>query len=262
MKKYHVGFALSGGFIRGIAHLGMLQALFEHNIRPDILSGTSAGAIVSVLLADGRQPFEIMEMFSDRTFTELAKVSPGKESLFKMDYFIDFMRSKLRTRNLEDLNIPVVVTATDFDHGCAVHFTHGEIARRVAASCCIPVLFAPVKIGGTYYVDGGVFMNIPVSPIRELCDKVLALNVYKLVADKYSMNLASIAFRAYHFMFQANTFTELEQADMVIAPDGLDVYSNYELEKAEDIFGTGYFEASKILEGLERSEQERYLSFR
>ena len=46
--KYHIGFALSGGFIRGIAHLGMLQALFEHNIRPDILSGTSAGAIVSV----------------------------------------------------------------------------------------------------------------------------------------------------------------------------------------------------------------------
>ena len=54
--KYHIGFALSGGFIRGIAHLGMLQALFEHNIRPDILSGTSAGAIVSVFIADGRQP--------------------------------------------------------------------------------------------------------------------------------------------------------------------------------------------------------------
>ena len=64
--KYHIGFALSGGFIRGIAHLGMLQALFEHNIRPDILSGTSAGAIVSVFIADGKQPFEIMEMFSVR----------------------------------------------------------------------------------------------------------------------------------------------------------------------------------------------------
>lgn len=200
--KYHIGFALSGGFIRGIAHLGMLQALFEHNIRPDILSGTSAGAIVSVFIADGRQPFEIMEMFSDRSFTELAKIRFGKDSLFQMDYFIDFMRSNLRTRNLEDLEIPVVVTATDFDHGQCVHFTRGEIARRVAASCCIPVLFAPVKIGGTYYVDGGVFMNVPVTPIRDMCDKVLALNVYKLVADEYSKNLAAIALRAYHLCFR------------------------------------------------------------
>lgn len=141
-------------------------------------------------------------MFSDRSFTELAKIRFGKDSLFQMDYFIDFMRSNLRTRNLEDLEIPVVVTATDFDHGQCVHFTRGEIARRVAASCCIPVLFAPVKIGGTYYVDGGVFMNVPVTPIRDMCDKVLALNVYKLVADEYSKNLAAIALRAYHSCFR------------------------------------------------------------
>ena len=155
--KYHIGFALSGGFIRGIAHLGMLQALFEHNIRPDILSGTSAGAIVSVFIADGKQPFEIMEMFSDRSFTELAKIRFGKDSLFQMDYFIDFMRSNLRTRNLEDLEIPVVVTATDFDHGQCVHFTRGEIARRVAASCCIPVLFCSGARSGEHIMSTGEY---------------------------------------------------------------------------------------------------------
>lgn len=154
--KYHIGFALSGGFIRGIAHLGMLQALFEHNIRPDILSRASAGAIVSVFIADGRQPFEIMEMFSDRSFTELAKIRFGKDSLFQMDYFIDFMRSNLRTRNLEDLEIPVVVTATDFDHGQCVHFTRGEIARRVAASCCIPVLLLRSRSGEHIMSTGSI----------------------------------------------------------------------------------------------------------
>ena len=100
------------------------------------------------------------------------------------------------------------------------------------------------------------------TPIRDMCDKVLALNVYKLVADEYSKNLAAIALRAYHFMFQANTFTELEKADLVIAPDGLGSYSNYELEKAEEIFSAGYFAASKVLEGLEEDEKERYFSFR
>ena len=91
----------------------------------------------------------------------------------------------------------------------------------------------------------------------------MALNVYKLVADEYSKNLAAIALRAYHFMFQANTFTELEKADLVIAPDGLGSYSNYELEKAEEIFQCRIFlQLQKVLEGLEEDEKERYFSFR
>lgn len=77
--KYHTGFALSGGFIRGIAHLGMLQALFENNIRPDILSGTSAGAIASAFIADGREPFEVMELFAGQSFINLAKSIPARK---------------------------------------------------------------------------------------------------------------------------------------------------------------------------------------
>lgn len=247
-RKYHIGFSLSGGFIRGMAHLGMLQALFENNIRPDILSGTSAGAIVSAFVADGREPFEIMQLFSERSFTELAKVRPSMDSLLKMDYFIDFLKENLRARYIENLNIPIVITATDFDHGKSVHFTSGELSLCIAASCCIPVLFSPVEIDGIRYVDGGVFMNLPVTPIRDCCEKVLVLNVYKLNADSYRMNLVSIALRAYHFMFQANTFNELGLADKVVAPDGLEEFANYELDKAEDIFGLGYFAALRAIE--------------
>lgn len=240
-KKYQTGFALSGGFIKGIAHLGILQALFENKIRPDILSGTSAGAIVSAFIADGKQPFEILQLFSQRTFTDLAKIRPSKDSLMKMDYFIDFLKSNLKAKRIEDLSIPTIITATDFDNGKSVHFTKGEITKRIAASCCIPVLFPPIPIQGTHYVDGGVFMNIPISPIRDLCDEVIALNVYKLMADEYKNDIIHIALRAYHFMFQSNSLTELEQADWVIAPDGLEKYGNHELDRAEEIFSAGYF---------------------
>ena len=89
--------------------------------------------------------------------------------------------------------MPVVITATDFDNGKSIHFTQGELTKRIAASCCIPVLFKPVVINKVHYVDGGVFMNIPVSPIRPLCEKVLALNVFKLNASAYSQNIVSIA---------------------------------------------------------------------
>ena len=88
-------------------------------------------------------------------------------------------------------------------------------------------------------------MNIPVSPIRPLCEKVLALNVFKLNASAYSQNIVSIA---YHFMFEANTLSELSQADLVIAPDGLENFANYQLDKTEDIFSLGYFAALKAIE--------------
>ena len=240
-KKYQTGFALSGGFIKGIAHLGILQALFENKIRPDILSGTSAGAIVSAFIADGKQPFEILQLFSQRTFTDLAKIRPSKDSLMKMDYFIDFLKSNLKAKRIEDLSIPTIITATDFDNGKSVHFTKGEITKRIAASCCIPVLFPPIPIQGTHYVDGGVFMNIPISPIRGRCDEVIGLNVNKLNADESKIDIIHIALRAYHFMFQSNSLTELEQADWVIAPDGLEKYGNHELDRAEEIFSVGYF---------------------
>ena len=194
--KYHTGFALSGGFIRGIAHLGMLQALFENNIRPDILSGTSAGAIASAFIADGREPFEVMELFAGQSFINLAKIHPSKESLLRMDYFTDFLKKNLRAKRIEDLQMPVVITATDFDNGKSIHFTQGELTRRIAASCCIPVLFKPVVINKVHYVDGGVFMNIPVSPIRPLCEKVLALNVFKLNASAFSQVRGKYPFRA------------------------------------------------------------------
>lgn len=251
-KKYQTGFALSGGFIKGIAHLGMLQALFENKIYPDILSGTSAGAIVSAFIADGKQPFEILQLFSQRCFTDLAKIRPNKESLMKMDYFIDFLKDNLKAKRIEDLSIPTIITATDFDHGRSIHFTKGEITKRIAASCCIPILFPPISINGTHYVDGGLFMNIPISPIRQLCDEVIALNVYKLVADDYKNNIINIALRAYHFMFQSNSLSELELADWVIAPDGLEKYGNHELNKAEEIFSTGYFTTLDFLKEFKK----------
>lgn len=250
MTDYRIGFALSGGFIRGLAHLGMMQALFENNIYPNILSGTSAGSVAAAFIADGKEPYRVMELFAEQTFTGLAKIHPNKEGLMAMDKFVDFLKSNLKAKRIEDLALPVIITATDFDKGISVHFTKGELTQRLAASCCVPVLFKPVVIGGTTYVDGGVFMNVPVSPIREQCQKLIALNVVKLSAKEYHRNIGSIAMRAFGFMFQANALPELQQADFIINPDGLEKFANYELDKTEEIFSIGYFAALQWLEAL------------
>ena len=216
--KYNIGYALSGGFIKGFAHLGIMQALHEHGITPNILSGVSAGALAAVFYADGREPYHIIELFEHHSFTELTTFSINKQGLLKLDSFIDFLESNLRTKLIEELPIPTIISATDLDHGKTVSFRKGKIAERVAASCCMPVLFAPQKINNTYYVDGGILMNLPVTPIREMCEKVIAFNVSPLVADEYKKNVVTIALRAYHFIFQANTLSQKPLSDLLIEP--------------------------------------------
>lgn len=249
-QKFPVGFALSGGFIKGFAHLGVMQALLEHDIHPDILSGVSAGALAGVFYADGNEPHRVLDYFAGHKFQDLTKLVIPKVGLFELGEFIDFLKSNLKAKNLEELRIPLIVTATDLDHGRLVHFHKGSIAERVAASCCMPVLFAPVRIGETHYVDGGLLMNLPVTTIRRVCEKVVAINVSPLMATKYKMNIVSIALRSYNFMFRSNTFAEREKADLIVEPYNLGGYSNTELEKAEEIFMQGYNTANETLERL------------
>ena len=248
--KYNIGYALSGGFIKGFAHLGIMQALHEHGIRPEILSGVSAGALAAVFYADGKEPYHIVELFEHHSFKELTTFSMCIRDRLKLDSFIDFLNSNLESKTIEELKIPTIITATDLDHGRIVSFKKGKIAERLAASCCMPILFAPIRINNTYYVDGGILMNLPVSPIRKECEKVIALNVDPLVADEYSKNVVSIALRAYHFIFQANTLPQKGIADLLIESYGLEEYSNRELERAEEIFEKGYNTATTLLDRL------------
>ncbi|MDE5709902.1 MAG: patatin-like phospholipase family protein [Bacteroides sp.] len=249
-QKYPIGFALSGGFIKGFAHLGVLQSLLEHDIQPDILSGVSAGALAGVFYADGNEPYKVLDFFAGHKFQDLTKLVIPKVGLFELSEFIEFLKSNLKAKRLEELQIPLIVTATDLDHGLSVHFHKGEIAERVAASCCMPVMFAPVNINGTNYVDGGLFMNLPVTTLRCICKKVVAVNVSPLMATQYKKNIFSIALRSYNFMFRSNSVPEREKADLLIEPYNLEGYSNTELEKAEEIFMQGYQTANDILERL------------
>ena len=174
-NKYSIGYALSGGFIKGFAHLGAMQALLEHDIKPNIISGVSAGALAGVFYADGNEPHKVLDYFAGHKFQDLTKLVIPKVGLFELGDFKDFLRSNLKAKKLEELQLPLIITATDLDHGRLAHFHKGDIAERVAASCCMPVLFAPVKIEETYYVDGGLLMNLPVTTIRRVCEKVVAI---------------------------------------------------------------------------------------
>ena len=174
-KKYKLGAAFSGGGAKAAAHCGALQALYEFDLKPDIVSGTSAGALVAIYYASGFSPREIVAQFLGLNFfKDIVSPTLPKGGMFDSKPLIEHLRKHLPYTRLEDLPVPTYIVASDMEHGCAKIFSRGEIAPRAVASCSIPVIFNPTVIGGIHYVDGGAFQNLPVPAIRQRCEKLIA----------------------------------------------------------------------------------------
>ena len=247
-KKYPLGIAFSGGGAKGAAHCGALQALKEYGIKPDIVSGTSVGALVAVFYSAGLSPKQMIETFRGLNFfKDIVAPSLPKGGLFDSRPLLSLIRDLLPYSRLEDLPIPTLIVASDMDHGMSRVFTKGEIAPRVVASCSIPVIFQPMCINGTHYVDGGTFQNLPVSAIRQKCDKVIALNLNHLEAGKPKNNLISIAYRSFMMMMVSNVTADAAQADLFVE---LDTYGcmAHDLSRIEELFFRGYESTVKALE--------------
>ena len=248
MKPYKTGFALSGGGIKGLCHAGVLKALEENKIFPDIISGVSAGAVVGALYADGYTPDQIAALFEDVSFRKMTKFRIPDGGIFRIDAFEDFMFKNLRAKTFEELRIPLRIVATNLDKGESVVFEKGNLIDSIVASCSVPVLFIPKKINGVHYVDGGVLKNFPVSTIREDCETIIGINASPLVADEYKLSLMNVASRTYHFMFKANILADKELCDTLIEPVDMGNYDTFDIDKGREIYELGYRSGKEMIE--------------
>lgn len=247
-RTYKLGLALSGGGAKGFAHIGVFKLLEECGLKPDIIVGTSVGSLMGALFADGYSADEIKDLFTGREFSEFAQLQLPKSGLFDSKRFRYFLKRHLRAKNLEDLPTPLSVMATDLDNGESHEFRTGSIVDAVAASCSIPIIFSPVVINGVHYVDGGLFHNFPVSIIRNVCERVIGVNVSPLVPQKYKQTIFHIAERSYHYMFRANTLEDREMCDVLIEAEEFGMYKTFDLENVDQIFRIGYDAALKAFE--------------
>ncbi len=246
-KPYKIGIALSGGGIKGLCHAGVLKALEETGIKPEMISGVSAGSVVGALYCDGYSPDEIAKLFEDIRFRQMTKLHIPDGGFFLIDAFQEFLDKRLTAKTFEELKIPLRVVATDLDKGRSVTFSKGVLIDPVVASCSVPVLFSPKVIDGVHYVDGGVLKNFPVSTIRDDCDKVIGINASPLVADEFKPSILNVAARSYNFMFKANIFHDKELCDLLIEPVDMGNYETFDVDKAREIFNLGYRSTKHLL---------------
>lgn len=246
-KEYKYGLVLSGGAARGFAHIGVLKALHEKKIYPEIISGTSAGAIVGAFYADGFEPEEILEIFNHKKLLDLFRATFPRHGFFRINGLQNLLKENLRSKNFEDLKKKLVVCATNIYEGKPEYFYKGNLIDAVIASASIPVLFEIKKIGKIAYIDGGIMDNLPLEPIKNSCKKLIGVHVNPLGKISQVKGMSGVAERAFHLAVASALESKKLQFDIFIEPPLLKKFGILDLKKKEEIFRIGYEEAIKVL---------------
>lgn len=245
-KKYNLGIALGGGGIRGYVHLGILKALNEQDIYPEIIAGTSAGALTGVFVAAGFKPEKVHELLKEKDVMDYSRFQWNKEGLLKLDGMSKLIGKHIEVELIEDLQHPFIATVSNLNQGCVEYLNKGEIGKVVLASASIPLIFAPIEMNGQKYADGGIFDNLPVKPLQELCDKTIGVSVSPIEETDELGSLVKIAARTFQLSVNAQNQSIRDQCTVFIEPSGISKYDLLDSNKADELFDIGYDHVSKM----------------
>jgi NTE family protein len=245
--QWSVGLTLSGGGARGIAHIGVIKALEELNIQPDVISGSSAGALVGVLYAAGCTSEEIYSYIRNKSLYSIVKMGIPDKGMMELGYFRNILKSKLPHNHFDQLRIPFYVAVTNLNKGgCEIVHSGEQLIDYVLASATIPLVFKPIQINGHLYVDGGVINNLPVEPLREKCAVLIGVNVNTVHYIQQVAGIRNVGMRCLDISLMEHVQARLQRCDIAIEPE-LSQYNMFDLHHADAIFEVGYEAAKRAI---------------
>lgn len=219
-----IGLALGSGALRGLAHIGVLQALEAAGIPIDVIAGTSIGAIIGGAYAAGRNPDEIARIacelqelaYYDVTFPRMGVVAGNR--------VMRLCSQLTHGKRFDQTRIPCAMVACALDTGEERVLREGPMDQAIRASISVPGIFVPTKIDGRLYVDGGLCNRIPVSVARALgAQRVIAVDVGYRGQPVEPRNLVEIMLHAFDILEWQVTRQRSNGADVMISPDVRDV---------------------------------------
>jgi NTE family protein len=215
-----IGLVLGGGAAKGFAHIGVIKALEAQGIVPDLVIGTSAGALVGALYAAGKSGFELQALAIPFNEFQVSDWVLPDRGMIKGDALAKFINAAVGYRPLEKLPKKLGVVATDLASGEPVVFRSGNTGTAVRASSSVPGIFQPVVIRGHEYVDGGLSSPVPVRLARDMgATFVIAVDISDKPASAKLESTFDILMQSVTIMGQSIARYELAQADVVIRPD-------------------------------------------
>jgi NTE family protein len=278
-KRHQWGLILMGGGARGLAHIGILDILQTEGLSPDVIVGTSMGAIIGGLFASGFSPMKLKEIMKDLNLDQFID-RPNLPFLPKrphsvIEFFLlDAYRTRLQKRIgqdkedkleehfkatvgevcIEDLPIRFACNAVDLISGKEVVFEKGELYKALRATMSLPVVFEPVRMDDMLLVDGGVLNNVPVETAKKLgAEKTVLVDIHRPLKDVSSQDIKStfqLVQRMVETMAANSTIEKIKDADCTIRVD-LDV-DTFDFSSPEELIEEGKRAAREKLAAVKK----------
>lgn len=245
-----LGLVLSGGGVKGMAHIGLLKALTQRGIYPSQISGVSAGALVGGLYADGASVEEMLDFFMETPLLKYNFVTVNKPGLFNTDKYLPFFEDVFTAHRFEDLERRLTVVATNLLSGEPEFIERGELFKPLLASAALPPVFSAVSIDGQLYADGGIMNNFPVEPLVGACDIIIGCyaSSMKKIGKGQIKNALQISQRANLLMLHANAKDKLYVPDLLFEPNDLGEIGVLDKKGINKAFTIGYDCANRKLD--------------
>ncbi len=179
MKKIKLGLALGAGSAKGLSHIGILKSLHKHHIYPDYLAGTSMGAVIAAAYAAGKSLEEIEKIAKETDWRTMVDFMVPKVGLLRGQLIERKLKDLLGNKKFKDLDIPLRIVSYNLRTRERVVFSKGSLVKAVRASISIPGIFAPMKVGKNYYIDGAVSDPTPFDVVQDMgSNVVIAVDLY------------------------------------------------------------------------------------
>ncbi|HCK22959.1 MAG TPA: patatin [Bacteroidetes bacterium] len=241
------GLVLSGGGARGIAHIGVLQALDDAGIEIDMISGCSAGAIVGALHAAGVTPEKILGFIEHKSLYGIVKMGLPKKGMMELSYFREVLHKEIKSDRFDSLKKPLYVAVTNLNKGgCEIKSKGDHLIDYIIASASVPMVFHPVEIEGHLYVDGGVINNLPTEPLRDKCSTLIGVNVNTVDYVAHISGITDVGLRCMDISFKEHVQARLQICDMAIEP-AVSKFGIFTLNKAREIYQAGLEAAQRAI---------------
>ncbi len=218
-KPAKIAVVLGAGSSKGFAHIGVLKILESNKIPIHMIVGTSVGSVVGGLYAYGLDAFQLQKFSFSIEKADIVDLIIPENGFIKGEKLEDLVNKTLKNTPIEKLKTPFYAVATEIQSGQEVAFGSGNTGMAVRASCSIPGVFRPVKIGDRMYVDGGVVSPVAVDVARRFgADVVIAVDISTGAERTFPENTIETILQSFNIMYSKLASIQLYNADVVIKP--------------------------------------------
>ena len=251
--KHKIGLCLSGGGALGFAHIGVIQALEDHQIFPDVISGSSMGSIVGSIYAAGYTPAQMLQFIKDGKLYKITNIMNFQPAFWKIGLsdhapIVTLMNEFIPNNSFDKLEKKLYVCVSNLTSASWEIFSKSEkLDMWVAASCCIPGIFNAMKINNMMYVDGGLLNNVPSQPLREKCEFIIGSDVIPHLTAKKKLKPRDTLVKSLRVAQHQSSLPGRALCDFLIEPEAIEKYNEFNFEAYQSIYQYGYRAATQFI---------------